>query len=313
MRPCERSVGPCRRQTTPRPQVKVAEVPQPEGVIDADAASSSENGILIRNGGELGSGNRDVMSHPCRIQEIPDERLADAGQPRSQRQSYPEIPVGQAGERRVEATYLTDQFGAGENARRAARNDVASKERISDIAIHRWLLGTHHVELAVEQDDSCARPGRSGRLLDGAQLRDELPRSPDIVVVKKRHPGGGGMIDRRVAAGGDPTRLFVANHMHARVTHLGEKGFSPVGRSVIDDDDFDLNTLLVQCRSKSASQQASTVPGGDDDGNFRRRSEGASVPCSTGRRRRRSLLNNLQRYTAGDEVDAGEKEARRAW
>ncbi len=144
IRPSQPRVRSGGRQSTAGPQVKLAEIPQPESLIDAQAPFGPYLSVLLCNCGQLRSGKCDVMRHSCRVHEVSDERLVGGGQRRSQSQSDPKVPVGQAGKRGVEATKLSHQFGAGEDAGRAPGNDIPSEEHLSDMSIRRGLLRTHH-------------------------------------------------------------------------------------------------------------------------------------------------------------------------
>jgi len=249
--------------------VELAEVPEPESLIDLYAPRRADVAVLGCDLAQLGLGARHVVGHGAGVYPIGDKRLGHAHQRRGEGEPDPEIPVREGRESGIETTHLSNQGGRHHDAGRASGHDIASEQRVSDVRLARAVLWAHDLQVGVHKYRVSARPGSRRSSGQGGELREQLGWGPDVVVVDERHPGSGRPGHSGVAGRGDALPLAVTDHDQARVREGGEVRTRVVPRPVVDDDDLNVNALLCQDRAQRSSEEAPAIPRRDHHGNVR--------------------------------------------
>ena len=121
----------------------------------------------------------------------------------------------------------------------------------------------------IDDDRADTRPLRIGGGAQRPELTGELVRRPQVVVVGERDPR---RVDHRqsgVACVGHAGWLFVAVPAHPLVDDRGQHGRRVVRRSVVDDDQAEIDVDLAEHRPDGVHHQLRSVVGRHDDGHVR--------------------------------------------
>ena len=106
--------------------------------------------------------------------------------------------------------------------------------------------------LAVDGDHRPVDERRAG-ILGGVQLRAELPRRPEVVVVEEGDPPPARRLDAGVQRERLPAPMWAKHRVHARIVEGSELLRASVIRAVVDDDDLDLDILLAKRTRKAVA------------------------------------------------------------
>ena len=226
--------------------------------------------MLRERGGVLPLDEADLVQHGVRpeahvpaVAHVAHQRTVDRAERRREREPDPELPVGEDAELLVESSDVPDESRSSQHARCSTGHDVVRQERARHRAQVRRVMLVGDPQSAIEGDVTRAAPRASSG--DRGELRRELGRRPDVIVVEERHPRLGRSFQALVAHARHAERPLVAHHGQTRALRRAEDVRRPVARTVVDDDRLDLHARLADRTANGALHEVPTVVGGDHD------------------------------------------------
>ena len=186
-------------------------------------------------------------------------------------ESQPEVPVLEEAQRLVEAADLPERVGADDHVRASARHVVAAEQERAELVRRGKRMDVEGTAAAVDHDAPGVDPGRSGGTRR-VELRPELPRRPQVVVVEEREPGAARRLGPDVARRRQPAVHLVAHEPYPRVVERLDTGGGVVVGRVVDDHDLDVDVLLRErARQRVGGEHRPAVARRDDDADLRLR------------------------------------------
>ncbi len=141
--------------------------------------------------------------------------------------------------------------------------------------------GRHHLV-----DKGRSRVGEGGiNLLGGLDLRAQLVRRPEVVVVQERDPAAPGGVDPGIAGRGNPQGRRMAHAPNPRILPRPALLRNRPGGAIVHHDHLHLDFLLCQGGRQGGLEQAPSIPGGDHD-----RDGGGCPPAGSGSRQSKRWL-----------------------
>ncbi len=133
-----------------------------------------------------------------------------------------------------------------------------------------------HAQLLIDGHITGVRP-TSGRFIRCRQLRRELARRPQIVVVQKGNPAALGGSDAGVAGAADAGRAGVAQQPDAIVLELPDDCVRARPRTVVHNEHFRRHAFLPEDTPERERQQLGAIARRDDHAHVHHRGRSAGV------------------------------------